>query len=99
MNLNTKNKKIYPYKVKSGAFKLMSNVLKFPEQVDNRMDGKACRITVTSYTIKDNLKSAYHEQYKNERLYQIKVIDIADKEFLVLESFLNPLPEVIVTSE
>jgi hypothetical protein len=91
-------KKIYSYKVKKNASKLMSNVLKCP-QLDSRMDEKVCRITFTRYTIKDNIKPNYHDQCKNDKLYQIKVIDIGHKEFLVFQSLLVNLEEVIVTNE
>ncbi len=92
-------KKIYKHRIKAGSSRLMAQVLKFPEQVDSRMDEKICRITVTSYTIKDNIKSAFQEQYKNEHLYQIKIIDIPEKEFLVFESLLENLDEVVITNE
>lgn len=92
-------KKIYTHKTKPEASKLMSQVLKFPEQVDSRMDEKICRITVTSYTIKDNIKPSFQEKYKGEHLYQIKVIDIPEKEFLVFESLLKNLDEVVITNE
>lgn len=58
-------KKIYTHKTKPDAAKLMSHVLKFPGQVDSRMDEKICRITVTFYTLKDNIKPVSLEQYKN----------------------------------
>ena len=89
-------KKIYSYKTKPYASKLMSQVLRFPEQVDSRMDQKICRITVTSYTIKDNIKPTYQEQYKNELLYQIQILDVPEKEFLVFSYLLENLEEVFV---
>ena len=92
-------KKIYTYRTKPGASKIMSQILKYAEQVDGRMDDKVCRIIVTSYTIQNNIKPAYQEQYKNDRIYQIKVIDISDKEFLVFESLLESLEEVVVREE
>ncbi len=92
-------KKIYKHRIKASSSRLMAQVLKVPEQVDSRMGEKICRITVTSYTIKDNIKSAFQEQYKNEHLYQIKIIDIPEKEFLVFESLLENLDEVVITNE
>ena len=89
-------KKIYTYKTKPEASKLMSQVLKFPEQVDSRMDEKICRITVTTYTIKDNIKLSYQEKYKNEHLYQIETFDISEKGFLVFACLLENLDEVVV---
>ena len=92
-------KKIYTHQTKPDASMLMSQVLKFTGQVDSRMDEKICRITVTSYTIKDNIKPAFQEQYKNEHLYQIQIIDIPEKEFLVFESLLEYLGKVVVVDQ
>lgn len=89
-------KKIYKHRIKAGSSRLMAQVLKFPEQVDSRMDGKICRITVTSYTIKDNIKPSYQEKYKDEHLYQIEILDIPEKEFLVFACLLENLDEVVV---
>jgi len=92
-------KMVYTHKTKPKASKVMSQVLKFAGQVDSRMDKKICRITITSYTIKDNIKSAFQEQYKTEHLYQIEIIDIPEKEFLVFESLLENLQEVVVVDQ
>lgn len=91
-------KQIFTNKVKKGAYKVMASILKFPEQVDSRMDQKACRVTVTTYTIKDNIKRVYIDQYSNDHLYQIKVLGIDDKEFLVMQSLLEPLEEVVIVN-
>lgn len=92
-------KKVYTHKTKRNASKLMSQVLKFAGQVDSRMDEKICRITVTSYTIKDNINPAFQEQYKNKHLCQIQIIDIPEKEFLVFQSLLENLNEVVVVDQ
>ena len=94
-----KMKKNYTCKVKDRASIIMSRVLNFPEQVDKRMDGKACRVTLTSYTIKDSLGKSYQDQYKNDVHLQIKVIDVSDKEFLVVQSLLENLDEVVTVDE
>lgn len=62
----------------------MSQRLKYPIQVDQRMDGQVCRITVTDYTIKDNIQSQYHEEFKKDHLYQIEILGVTDREYLVL---------------
>lgn len=92
-------KRIYSYKVKKGASSAMSQILNYPEQVDSRMDEQVCRITVTSYTINKNIKPQYQEQYKDHRLYQIKVKGIEDKEFLVMESLLEWLEEIVIEND
>ena len=92
-------KKIYSYKVKEGSCIRMSKVLKYPEQVDYRMDGKICRITVTTYTIKDNTKIKFHNELVNDHLYQIKIADIDEREFMILESLLEQLDEIVLIDE
>ncbi|NVM62138.1 hypothetical protein FHW88_000414 [Mucilaginibacter sp. SG538B] len=44
--MNNKNK-IYPWRIKKGAYDFMRPRLVYPEQVDGRMDDQICRITVT----------------------------------------------------
>ncbi|HWJ29380.1 MAG TPA: hypothetical protein VNS32_22765 [Flavisolibacter sp.] len=88
-------KVLYSYKVKEGASSVMSNILNYAGQVDSRMDRCICRVTAT-YPVNKNIKPQYLEQYKNDRLYQIKVKGIDDKEFLVMESLLEWLSEVVV---
>jgi|GEM_PF-2918580 len=87
---------IYPWQVCEGAYLFMSQRLKYPIQVDQRMDGQVCRITVTDYTIKDNIQSQYYDELKKDHLYQIEVLGITDREFLVLHSQLIDLKEDIV---
>jgi hypothetical protein len=92
--------KIYSWKIKKGACTFMSRILNYPEQVDYRMDGQVCRITITSYTIKDNIKKQYHMELANDHLWQIEVLGIQDREFLVLESQLISLgTDVIVVDQ
>ncbi len=79
--------------------RLCRSYLGFPEQVDSRMDQNICKITVTSYTTKDNIKPAFKEQYKNEHLYQIQILDIPEKEFMVFESLLENLDEIVVIDQ
>ncbi len=86
---------IYPYKVKKEAGKIMSRILKYPEQVDSRIDNKVCRVTLIR-SIDADLKGQFIEEYKADNLYQIEVQGITEKDFLVLESLLENLDEVIV---
>lgn len=90
---------VYTHKTKPNASKVMSQVLKFAGQVDSRMDEKICRITVSAYTIKDNIDPAFQEKYKNDHLCQIEIVDIPEKEFLVFEGLLEYLEEIVVIDQ
>jgi hypothetical protein len=91
-----KRNTIYPWRIKKGAHIFMSLRLNYPEQVDRRMDEEICRITVTDYTIKANIKSQYHQELERDHLCQVEVLGIKDREFLVLQSQLIDLKEDIV---
>jgi hypothetical protein len=83
--------KIYPWKIKEGACQYMAGILSYPEQVDYRMDGQICRITVTTYTIAGNIKPHYHKDLSQDHLWQVQVLGIEDREFLVVQSQLISL--------
>ncbi|WP_462265876.1 hypothetical protein [Mucilaginibacter sp.] len=87
---------IYPWRIKKGAHSFMSSRLNYPEQADRRMDDHICRITVTDYTIKSNIRSQYHKELEGDHLWQVEVLGIKDREFLVLQSQLIDLKEDIV---
>lgn len=78
--INTTNK-IYLWRIKDGACSYMSRVLNYLETVDYRMDGQICRITVTSYTIQDNIRHYYHKELAKDHLYQVQVFNIEDRNF------------------
>jgi hypothetical protein len=90
------NNTIFPWRIREGACAFMSRVLSYPEQVDPRMDGQICRITVTAYTIKANIRPAYHAELEKDHLWQVAVLGIADREFLILQSQLIALDEDMV---
>lgn len=69
----------------------MAKVLNYPETVDYRMDDRPCRVTVVTYTIQDNIKPAFQNELINDHLYQVEVLGISDREFLVLQSQLSSL--------
>ncbi|MDB5006246.1 MAG: hypothetical protein JWP45_639 [Mucilaginibacter sp.] len=90
------NNTIFPWRISEGAYRYMSRILKYSEQVDHRMDGQVCRITVTSYNIKDNIRSEYHTELAKDRLWQVAVLGIEDREFMVLQSQLVDLNEDLI---
>ena len=49
--------------------------------------------------MKDNIKNQFHNALVNDHLYQIKIIDVDEREFMVLESLLEPLDEIVLINE
>jgi hypothetical protein len=85
---------IFPKKVKPSAYAFMIEVLRFPDQVDYRMDNKICRITETEYGMNPlNIKPQYITQLTRDRLCRIQVHGIDDREFMVLQSLLEDAGE------
>ena len=64
-----------------------------------RMDNKDCRIRFTTYTIKDNIKRIFQIQLINDLVFQIKVAGINERWFMILESLLEILEEIIPIDE
>lgn len=92
-------KYIYNLKVKEGTYEVMNKVLNSHQALSNPIiDGKNCRITLP-YSIEKTIKPEFIQEYKNDKVFQIKVQGIEDIEFLVLFSQLDYLDEVIVTGE
>ncbi|MBW8685792.1 hypothetical protein [Chitinophaga rhizophila] len=96
--MNT-SKKIYSQKVKPGAYEYMIKVLKYPEQVDPRMDGKVCRITVTDYKLEPSIQAKDIPAHINDRLFQVEVHGIDDREYLILASQLEYAGQDLVVVE
>lgn len=91
-------KKVFKYKVKEGSSVIMSRILEFPvNQVDSRMDGNICRITL-DYPIDKNIKKEYFNDYKQDKFWQIEVYGILEKEFLIVQSLLEDLDEFVYIS-
>ena len=93
--MNNKNK-IYPWRIRAGAYDFMRWRLQYPEQVDWRMDDQICRITVTDYTIDQSIRSVYHKELQKDHIWQVEVLGIEDREFLVLQSQLIDLKDDLV---
>jgi hypothetical protein len=76
-------KRIYSYRIQPGASRVMEKILKYAEQANRKMDGKECRVTKISYTNEANLKHQYLVEFRNDSLYQVNVLGIQDKSFLL----------------
>jgi hypothetical protein len=91
-------KKIFPFKVKAGAYEIMVKILKFPAVTGAEINNGICRVTVTDYSPELSLKKEYIEQYKNDQVFQIRLLDNNDREFIVLASMLQTLEEPFILS-
>ena len=91
-----KEKKIFPFKVKAGSYKVMIKILKFPAVTGAEIDNGICRVTVTDYSPELSLKKEYIEQYRNDQVFQIRLLDNNDREFIVMASMLEPLQEPFI---
>ena len=47
------------------------------------------------YPIDKNIKKGYLDDYKNDKLWQIEIYGIIEKEFLVVQSLLEDLDEFV----
>ena len=89
-------KKIYPFKVKTGCYETMVKILKFPAVTGAEIDNQVCRVTVTDYTPELSLKKEYIEEYKNDHVFQVRLLDNNDREFIVMASMLETLQEPVI---
>lgn len=90
------NRKIYTFHVKTGAYEVMSKILRFPGVTGIEIDDAICRVTVNDYSPQLSLKSEYVEQYENDQIFKIRLLENNDREFIVLASLLEPLAEPVI---
>ena len=90
------NKKIYPFRIKPDSYEEMSKILRFPEVTGPEIDGQICRVTVTNYSPELSLKKEFVDQYKNDLVYKVRLLKNSDREFIVLASMLESLPESVI---
>jgi hypothetical protein len=91
--------KIYPWRVKENASRKMASMLNYPETPARQMDGQICRITVTSLTLEANIRKAPLKELGPDRLWQIQVLGIDDREFLVLQSLLASSDDIVIVDK
>lgn len=63
------NQKIYPFRVKAGAYEVMSKILRFPGVTGTEIDGAIGRVTVTDYSPELSLKSEFVKQYETDQVF------------------------------
>jgi hypothetical protein len=93
-----KRRKVFNFIVKANASNIMSGLLKYPEQTGKEMDGNICRLTLLR-SKEDELRSQYQEKYREDGLWQIEVMGIYNREFLILESLLDSLDENVIVKD
>jgi hypothetical protein len=90
-------KKIYSYKIKTGAYSKMRRILRFSEQVEPIIDEKICRVICDNQINELNLRKSEVENYKNDILFTVEILDDKiERGYMVLGSLLEDLDEVII---
>lgn len=89
-------KKIFPFKVKPGSYQEMVKILRFPEVTGREIDNEVCRVTITNHAIDLSLKKEYVGQYKNDHVFQIRLLCNNERDFIVMGSMLEHLKESIM---
>jgi hypothetical protein len=97
-----KNKEVYNYKIKGGAYQKMSSILKYSENGFAIVEDALCCITEVLNNSDNYLKSG-KANLKNSNLYQIKIFNSRiDSEAVILPELLEDLPAeewIIITKE
>lgn len=90
------NKNVFPFQVKKGSYDELRKILRFPEVTSPEIDEKTCRVTITDYNTDLTLKAEYREQYKKDNVFQIRLLDNQEREFIVMASMLERLNEPVI---
>ncbi len=86
-----KKKEFYKYKIKEGAFKKMSAILKYSESAAAIIDGAICSITDV---ISANNHYINDGNFNGVNLYQIKILNSKiDAEALIIPELLEDISE------
>ena len=88
--------KTYSFRVKTGAYEVMSKILRFPKVTGIEIDDAICRVTGTDYSPDLSLKSEFVKQYENDQIFKIRLLENNDREFIVLASLLELLAEPVI---
>lgn len=92
------SKQIFPFRIRDNAYEEMRKILRFPEVTAPEINGKICRVTVTDYPTDLSLKREYCEHYKNDHVFQVRLLENSEREFIVMASMLEHIPEPVVVS-
>ena len=74
----------------------MKKLLRFPEVTGPEIDGQICRVTVNDYSTELSLKKEYQDQYKNDLVFKVRLLENNEREFVVMASMLELLPEAVI---
>lgn len=94
-----KTKSIFPFKIKPGSYEKLVRVLKFPEVPGPQIDDQIFRVTVTDYSLELSVKKECAEQYKSDQVFQVRLLNNNDREFIVLASMLEHLNEPVIVEK
>lgn len=89
-------KKIFPFKVKADAYNELTRILRFPAVTGPEIDNQVCRVTVTDYPVELSVKKQYIERYKNDHVFQIRLLSNDERDFIVMGSMLEHLKEPVI---
>ena len=67
-----------------------------PEVTGKEIDSEICRVTIANHAIDLSLKKEYVEQYKNDHVFQIRLLCNNERDFIVMGSMLEHLKEPIM---
>ena len=89
-------KKIFSFKVKANSYHEMAKILRFPTVTGPEIDNQVCRVTVTDYPTELSVKKQYIDQYKNDHVFQIRLLGNDERDFIVMGSMLEHLKEPVI---
>ena len=89
-------KQVFTWRVKNGSYKIMQELLRFPETTGPEIDGEVCRVTITDYDVSLSLKREFIEKYKNDHVFQVRLLNRPDRDFIVMASLLENLQEPVI---
>ena len=74
----------------------MVKILKFPAVTGAEIDDQVCRVTITDYAPELSLNKEYVGAYKNDRVFQVRLLGNNEREFIVMASMLETLDEPVI---
>lgn len=82
----------FRYKIHHDAFELMSKILRNPDVTGPAINGAQCRITGT-HDILLSIKSNYWNEFREDELFTVRLLDNDSRGFVVLKSLLSEMDD------
>ena len=89
-------KQVFTWRVKEGSYKIMQEILRFPQSTGPEIDGQVCRVILTDYDVAQSLKKQHADKYKTDHVFQVKLLHNNDREFIVMGSLLESLEQPVI---